>query len=103
MILAVSTLARASRPLQERMYAHSRSHTFQNTGATIWRRLGKGLAIISAGGTLLVCFFQIAGTFNDRFRNFTSFDRGYGLAGWRSPLAGDPHVHHDPPVLSACA
>lgn len=59
LFLASSILAHMSRP-----------------GATICRRLGKCVAIISAMGILLVCFFQITGVFNNCFCSSITFDKG---------------------------
>jgi len=74
--LASSILAHMSRPLQGRRRVHSRLHTCQNAGAIICRWLGKFIAMVSAMGILLVCFFQITGAFNSCFCSSITFDKG---------------------------
>ena len=76
LFLASSILAHMSRPIQGRIYARSWSRTCQNAGAIICRWLGKCVAIVSATGILLVCFFQITGAFNNCFCSSTTFDKG---------------------------
>ena len=76
LFLASSILAHMSRPLQELRYTHSWLRTCQNAGAIICRWLGKFIAIASAMGILLVCFFQITGAFNSCFCSSITFDKG---------------------------
>ena len=80
--LASSILAHMSRPRQEWEQGYedksSRARGFQETGAIICRRAGKCIAILSAIGIMLVCFFQITGAFNNCFCTSTTFDKGRG-------------------------
>jgi hypothetical protein len=77
-LLASSILAHMSRPLPGRDNLPPRSLTFSR-GATLCRRLGKTVGIISAIAILTVCFFQAAGAFDICWCNSTTFDRGRGL------------------------
>ncbi|KAF9648209.1 hypothetical protein BDM02DRAFT_3261162 [Thelephora ganbajun] len=82
LFLASSILAHMSRPLQGQIYTRSWLHTCQNTGAIVCRRLGKCVAIASAVGILLVCFFQVTGAFNNCFCSSITFDKGkHSVAG----------------------
>lgn len=76
LFLASSILAHMSRPLPGRTSTRSRSRTYQDAGATICRWLGKLVAIASAIGILLVCFFQVTGAFNNCYCNSTIFNKG---------------------------
>ena len=76
LLLASSLLAHMSRPHQGRICAHPWLHTCQDTGAIICRWLGKCVAILSAMGILVVCFFQITGAFDNCFCTSTTFDKG---------------------------
>ena len=67
LFLASSILAHISRPLPGHPPLQSRLFTLCNTGAILCRWLGKVVAIISAIGILMVCFFQVAGTFDTCF------------------------------------
>ena len=78
LFLASSILAHMSRPHRGQDHVRPWVRTCQNAGAVICRRLGKGIAIISAVGVLLVCFFQISGGFNNCFCTSTTFDKGRG-------------------------
>jgi len=78
LFLVSSILAHMSRPHQRQEGVRPPVRTRQNDGAIICRRLGKGIAIISAVGVLLVCFFQISGGFNNCFCTSTTFDKGSG-------------------------
>jgi len=78
LFLASSILAHMSRPHQGQGHVRPWIRTCQNAGAVICRRLGKGIAIVSAVGVLLVCFFQISGGFNSCFCTSTTFDKGRG-------------------------
>jgi len=78
LFLASSILAHMSRPHQKQDRVRPWIRTCQNAGAIVCRRLGKGIAIISAVGVLLVCFFQISGGFNNCFCTSTTFDKGRG-------------------------
>ena len=74
--LASSILAQMSRPYQGRKHTHPRLRPWQNAGAIICRWLGKGIALVSAIGILVVCVFQTTGAFNNCFCTSTTFDRG---------------------------
>jgi hypothetical protein len=76
LLLASSILAHMSRPHQGQIHTRPWLRTCQNAGAIICRWLGKCVAIISAVGILLVCFFQITSTFNNCFCTSTTFDKG---------------------------
>ena len=78
--LASSILAHVSRPHQGQEHEDDRSwlRGCQEAGAIVCRWLGKSIAILSAMGILLVCFFQITGAFNTCFCNSTTFDKGRG-------------------------
>lgn len=76
LFLVSSILAHMSRPLPGQRCAHSWLHTWQNVGAIICRWLGKCVAIVSATGILLVCFFQTTGAFNSCFCSSVTFDKG---------------------------
>lgn len=74
--LASSILTHMSRPLQGQRRVHSQLHACQNAGAIVCRWLGKFIAMVSAMGILLVCFFQITGAFNSCFCSSITFDKG---------------------------
>ena len=79
--LASSILAHMSRPPQgwEQGYdGNPWSRRCQEAGAVFCRWLGRCIAILSAVGVLLVCFFQITGAFNNCFCTSTTFDKGRG-------------------------
>jgi len=76
LFLTSSILAHMSRPLQGQGCARPRLRTYQNAGAIICRWLGKCVAIVSAMGILVVCFFQITGAFNSCFCSSFTFDKG---------------------------
>ena len=75
LFLASSILAHMCRPLPGQVPTRSRSRTYQNAGAIICRWLGKCVAIVSAIGILLVCFFQVTGAFDNCFCASTAFGR----------------------------
>lgn len=76
LFLASSVLTHMSRPLQEQTYARPWLRTCQNAGAIICRWLGKCVAIASAVGIPLVCFFQVTGMFDNCFCRSTTFNKG---------------------------
>lgn len=76
--LASSILAHMSRPYPGQAHTQSRLNTYQNIGAIVCRWLGKCIAVSSAMGILLVCFFQVTGAFNNCFCASTTFDKGRG-------------------------
>ena len=78
LLLASSILAHMSRPHQGRIYAPLWLRTCQSAGAFVCQWLGKGIAIISAFGILLVCSFQVTGAFDNCFCASTTFDKGTG-------------------------
>ena len=76
LFLTSSILAHMSRPLPGQVPARSWSHSFQETGAVVCRRLGKCISITSAIGIILVCFFQVTDAFDNCYCNSTTFDVG---------------------------
>jgi hypothetical protein len=76
LLLASSILAHMSRPHPGRTCARPWLRTCQDTGAIIFRWLGKCIAILSGMGILVVCFFQITGAFDNCFCTSTTFDKG---------------------------
>ena len=76
LFLASSILAHLTRPQPGRPHFRSRSLMFLDAGAILCRWLGKVVAILSAMGILLVCFFQATGAFNTCFCASTTFDKG---------------------------
>jgi hypothetical protein len=76
LFLTSSILAHMSRPLPGQVPTRSWSRTCQNTGAITCRWLGKCVAIVSAIGITLVCFFQVTGLFNNCYCSSTTFDKG---------------------------
>ena len=74
--LASSILAHMCRPPPREIPTRTRSRTWQNAGAIVCRWLGKLVAIISAIGILLVCFFQVTGAFDNCYCSSTTFDMG---------------------------
>jgi len=76
LFLASSILAHISRPQPGQPYFQSRSFTLLNAGAILCQLLGKIVAILSAMGILMVCFFQATGAFNTCFCASTTFDKG---------------------------
>ena len=79
LFLASSILAHMSRPHHGQVPTRSWSHTCQNSGAIICRWLGKCVAIASGIGILVVCFFLVAGAFDNCYCNSTTLDRGRGI------------------------
>ena len=67
LFLASSILAHISRPLPGQPHLQSRLFTLCDVGAIVCRWLGKAVAMLSAIGILVVCFFQVAGTFDTCF------------------------------------
>ena len=76
LLLASSIFAHMSRPHRGGGCTRPWLRTCQNVGAIICRWLGKCIAIVSAVGILLVCFFQVTDAFNDCFCASTTFDKG---------------------------
>ena len=76
LFLASSVFAHLSRPLPGRAHTQLRSRTCWVVGAVICRCLGKCVAIASAIGVLLICFFDVAGVFNSGFCKSATFDMG---------------------------
>ena len=76
LFLLSSILAHMSRPYRGRRDEGDLLRAWQNAGAIIFLWLGKGIAIASAMGILLVCVFQTTGAFNNCFCTSTTFDRG---------------------------
>ena len=76
LFLASSILAHMSRPLPGQAPTRPWLRTYQETGATICRWAGKCMAIASSIVILLVCFFQVMGSFDTCFCNSTTFDKG---------------------------
>ena len=68
-LFASSILAHMSQSLPGQVPTHSPPR------AVVCRWLGKCVAIASAIGILLVCFFHVTGMFNDCFCNSTTFDK----------------------------
>jgi hypothetical protein len=79
LFLTSSILAHMSRPIPGQVPTYSWSHTLQEAGAVICRRLGKCVAIASGIGILLVCFFQVMGLFDNCYCNSTTLDNGSGF------------------------
>ena len=79
LFLASSILAQMSRPLRGQVPTRLWSRTCQNTGASICRWLGKCVAIASGIGVLVVCFFHVAGAFENCYCSSTTLDRGRGI------------------------
>lgn len=79
LFLTSSILAHASRPFPGSVPSRSWSRTCLETGAIVCRWLGKCVAIASAFGVLLVCFFQVTGAFNNCYCSSTTFDKGRRL------------------------
>lgn len=79
LFLASSILSHMSRPLPGQVPTRSLSHSFQETGAVVCRRFGKCIAIASAIGVLLACFFQVTGTFDNCYCASTTLDMGRHL------------------------
>jgi hypothetical protein len=78
LLLTSSILAHMSRPYQGQIHARPWLRACQNAGAIICQWLGKCVAILSAMGILVVCAFQVAGTFDNCFCASTTFDKGRG-------------------------
>ena len=78
LFLASSILAHMSRPLQAQGHEGDRLwlRDCQMAGAIICRWLGKFVAILSAAGILVVCFFQVTGAFDNCFCSSTTFNKG---------------------------
>ena len=76
LLLASSILAHMSRPLPGQVPTRSWSTTCQNAGATIFRWAGKCVAIVSAIGIVLACFFQVTEAFDNCYCTSTTFDKG---------------------------
>ena len=77
LFLASSILAHMSRPHKRQNSSRSpRLHACINMGAIVCRRLGKLVAIVSAAGTLVACFLEITGAFDNCFCRSTTFDKG---------------------------
>jgi hypothetical protein len=79
LFLTSSILAHMSRPLPGQDPTCLLSRTSLETGAIICRLLGKCVAIASALGIILVCFFQVTEAFNNCYCTSTTFDRGRGF------------------------
>ncbi|KAF9781186.1 hypothetical protein BJ322DRAFT_257646 [Thelephora terrestris] len=78
LFLTSSILGQMSRPLPGEFATRSWTRTFQEAGAVTCRLLGKCVAIASAIGILLVCFFDVMGMLDNCYCSSTTFDRGRG-------------------------
>lgn len=76
--LASSILAHVSRPQHGPRCTRSWSQACLNGGAVFCGYLGKGLAVVSGLGILVVCFFQSAGSFNNCYCSSMTFGKGFG-------------------------
>jgi len=74
--LASTILAHVSRPQHDPIYWHSWSQTYLNGGAVLCGYMGKGLAIASGIGIMVVCFFQTSGAFNNCYCASVTSDKG---------------------------
>ena len=86
LLLASSILAHLSRPQPGPTHRFSRFRGFQNAGAIIFRRLGKGLAMVSGLGIVVVSFIQPLGVFDNCWCSTTTLDRPGQLVAF---LTGD--------------
>ena len=74
--LASSIFAHISRSPRGPIYWSPWSQRCLNGGALLCGHLGKGLAIVSAIGILVVCFFQSSSAFNSCYCASMTFDNG---------------------------
>ena len=77
LLCLISTiLAHISRPRHDPLSWPLTHHTWINGGALFCGYLGKGLAVASGIGIIVVCFFQSSGAFINCFCASTTFDNG---------------------------
>lgn len=75
--LASSILVHISRPQHDPTYWHPWPRSYLDGGAVLCGHLGKGLAVASGIGVVLVCFFQSSGAFTNCYCSSMTFDRGF--------------------------
>ena len=76
LFLISSILAHMSRPLPGHIPQRPWLRTCQETGAIVCRWAGKLVALASSIGILLVCFFQVMGSFDNCYCHSITFDQG---------------------------
>ena len=75
--LTSTVLAQISRPPRGPSYYIPWTQKYLHRGAILCRYLGRGLAIVSGLGIVVVCFFQSGGVFNNCYCASVTFDKGF--------------------------
>lgn len=75
--LASTVLAHISRLQHDPTYWVPWPQTYLHGGAVLCGHLGRGLAVVSGIGILVVCFFQSSGAFTSCYCSSVTFDNGF--------------------------